>query len=363
MFLFFNSIQNYKYCIVKKPSNFPLLNIGSDLDIIVEDIDLFEERFYNYFGNIISLKIEKTYRGLGKIHFDIFENKKLLIRFDVHFHKHESGIVKLKNNFYDEIFNNTQDFEYDFEGVNYKLKVPELKFEILIRIIEISTHPEKIHHRLFLKENLKAVNIYRQFIDSYIDVDITKLLKSNYFLIKRKNFKFKIKKRLRLYFLHNKLLETILLRSLDFTRENETIIDIGWMKVKASSSIIVPIDKIKVNLKNSTKIVKSKIEDTPHFKFIYSYKNNLNTNKNVYQDYLIRNFTEINSENIKDYVDNFISLYNIYEKTPGIFELVVFRDKDLFLKNYPTLLDGVHRLSIMKTFDQKSVKCYINDVM
>ena len=39
------------------------------------------------------------------------------------------------------------------------------------------------------------------------------------------------------------------------------IIDIGWMKVLTTSSIIIPIDKIRVNLKDSTEIVKSKIED------------------------------------------------------------------------------------------------------
>ena len=121
--LFFNSIKNEKYCIIKKPSNFPYLLIGSDLDIIVENIDLFEERFNDYFENIKSFNTKKTARGLGKIHFDIYHNNNLLIRFDVYFHKHETGIVKLKNNFYENIFNNTLDFEYDFDDTNYKLKV------------------------------------------------------------------------------------------------------------------------------------------------------------------------------------------------------------------------------------------------
>ena len=57
--LFFNSIKNEKYCIIKKPSNFPYLLIGSDLDIIVENIDLFEERFNDYFENIKSFNTKK----------------------------------------------------------------------------------------------------------------------------------------------------------------------------------------------------------------------------------------------------------------------------------------------------------------
>ena len=360
--LFFNSIKNEKYCIIKKPSNFPYLLIGSDLDIIVENIDLFEERFNDYFENIKSFNTKKTARGLGKIHFDIYHNNNLLIRFDVYFHKHETGIVKLKNNFYENIFNNTLDFEYDFDDTNYKLKVPELKFEILIRIIEISIYPEKVHHRKFLKENLKEIETYNEFINFYVDINIANLLKSNYLVIKIKNFKFKIRKRLRLFFLYNKLFEYIFLRKLSFRRENEMIIDIGWMKVLTTSSIIIPIDKIRVNLKDSTEIVKSKIEDTPHFKFIYSHKNNIKTNKDVYQDYLIENFSEINTKNIKDYIYNFISLYESYENNPEVFNLIVYRDKDLFLKNHPTLLDGVHRLSIMKVFNQKFVKCFISDV-
>ena len=63
--LFFNSIKNEKYCIIKKPSNFPYLLIGSDLDIIVENIDLFEERFNDYWKTL-NLLIQKTARGLGK---------------------------------------------------------------------------------------------------------------------------------------------------------------------------------------------------------------------------------------------------------------------------------------------------------
>ena len=134
------------------------------------------------------------------------------------------------------------------------------------------------------------------------------------------------------------------------------------MKVLTTSSIIIPIDKIRVNLKDSTEIVKSKIEDSPHFKCIYSNKINIKTNKDVYQDYLIENFSEINTKNIKDYIYNFISLYESYENNPEVFNLIVYRDKDLFLKNHPTLLDGVHRLSIMKVFNQKFVKCFISDV-
>jgi len=359
--LFFQSLENFNYCVIKKPSNFPFLYIGSDIDIVVDDIDAFEEKFKAFFSAVNNYNILKSKIGLGKTHFDIYQDGKFLIRFDTHFHKPETINLYLKNNFYDDIFDSVVDYKFEFEKVKSKIKIPELKFEILIRIIEFSAHPEKLHHKIFLKSKLNEIKANKQFVDSYLDVNINKLLRSNYVSITLKNFTFKIKKRLKLSFLHNKLLESIFLKPLQFTRQNQKFIDIGWMKVRTSSFIIVPINKISVNLKNSTGVVKNNIEETPHFKFIMSHKYNLDTNKLDYQDYLISNFTEINSENITEYVDKFISLYESYEKTPGIYELIVYRDKNLFLKNNPTLLDGVHRLSIMKIFNQEFVKCYISD--
>ncbi len=360
--LFFNTIEKDIYCLIKKPSSFPIFQVGSDLDIVVDNIELFEEKIKKYFQNLDTLKLSKSSKGFGKVHFDILKNDNLLIRFDTYFDKPETGDIYLKKNFYDHIFNNIYDFKFFFDDESYKIKVPKLKFEILIRIIEFNLYPSKVHHKLFLKENLNEVKAHSDFINQYIDVEITKLLKSKFFINKIKNFMYKIKKRLRLFFLYNSFLESIFLKPLSFTRIEENVIDIGWMNVITSSSIIVPINKLKVNLKNSTGIEKSKIEDTPHFKFINSYKNNLNLNKDAYQDYLIRNFSEISNNNVENHTNNFIYLYEEYEKMPGIFELVVFRDKDLFLKNSPTLLDGVHRLSIMKTFDQEYVKCFISDV-
>ena len=135
----------------------------------------------------------------------------------------------------------------------------------------------------------------------------------------------------------------------------------GWSSVQVSTSITVPISDINVSIKQGEKILSSKIEDTPHFQFIKEYNNNGSAINTVYTDYLINNFDEFNENNVDEKVKSFIELNNLYKDQNINFEIIVARDKTLFFSKNSNLLDGLHRISIMKYFNVEKVKCYINN--
>ena len=71
---------------------------------------------------------------------------------------------------------------------------------------------------------------------------------------------------------------------------------------------------------------------------------------------------EYSEKEIDEKVRDFIYLNNYYKTNRKPFELIVSRDLSLYFSSGATLLDGVHRLSIMKYYQQEQVKCYINDI-
>ena len=358
---FFDSINETKYCIIKENFEFPQLKLQSDIDVIVENFELFEQLLNEYFHQFKNYSINKIEKSEWKTFFDIYIDNEFVIRLDVYFKKHPTGSLILKKNFYDDLFSQKTIKKIKFNSLEFNINTASLSYDILIRIIELYLYPFKTHHKKYLNQNIKKVKKLELFIQEYIDVDVNKVLRRNlvFFLVKKYLYKFKnlVKRK----FLFNKFIEQFFLKSLNFKYEEKKVIDIGWTKVKVSSSIKVPIETININLRTHNKLVVSNIEDSPHYQFIRGYSADKNFPRDNYKNYLLDQSKESSSKSLELKIDSFIRLYDTYQKGDAVFELIVQRNKSLYFRKSPILLDGVHRLAILLLDDVKFVKCYISD--
>ena len=358
---FFDSINETKYCIIKENFEFPQLKLQSDIDVIVENFELFEQLLNEYFHQFKNYSINKIEKSEWKTFFDIYIDNEFVIRLDVYFKKHPTGSLILKKNFYDDLFSQKTIKKIKFNSLEFNINTASLSYDILIRIIELYLYPFKTHHKKYLNQNIKEVEKLELFIQEYIDVDVNKVLQQSlvFFLIKKYLYRFKnlIKRKI----LFNKFIEKFFLKSLNFKYEKKKVIDIGWTKVKVSSSIKVPIETININLRTHNKLVVSNIENSPHYQFIRGYSADKNFPRDNYKNYLLDQSKESNSKSLELKIDSFIRLYDTYQKGDAVFELIVQRNKSLYFRKSPILLDGVHRLAILLLDDVKFVKCYISD--
>jgi len=359
---FLAQINNLNYCLIKKPILFPKIHYGSDLDFVVENKYEFMKTVMDYFDKIdVKYNYKITKKTLSNIHLDIFDDQLLVLRLDIVFNRIELGTLKVKKNILDKIFENTKDFEFKLYNKALIIKEANLNFEILIRSIEYNKFPNKKHHKRFINLHKPHLKNNSKFFNSYFDVEFIRFLKKPYFLIVIKNFFQRLKIRIKKILFTNKFFCNLLLKRKNYQIEKTRHIDMGWSTVQVSTSITVPINDINVNIKKGEKIISSKIEDTPHYHFIKKYNNNDLDFYTLYKDYLINNFDEFDKFNIDEKVKSFIELNNIYKVQNIDFEIIVSRDKTLFFSKKSNLLDGLHRISIMKYFNVHEVKCYINN--
>jgi len=359
---FLEQIKNLKYCLIKKPILFPKIYYGSDLDFVVENKSEFMKIVIDYFEKIdskYSFKITK--KTFSNIHFDIFEDRLLVLRLDIVFNRIDPGTLRVKKNILDNIFKETKVLDFKLNNKVLNIKLPSLNFELLVRSIEYSKFPNKTHHKKFINLHKPHIKNNTKFFNSYFDIEITSIFSKPFFLILIKTVFQRLKTRIKKNLFTNKFFCKLLLKRKKYQIEKLQNIDMGWSSVQVSTSITVPISDINVSIKQGEKILSSKIEDTPHFQFIKEYNNNGSAINTVYTDYLINNFDEFNENNVDEKVKSFIELNNLYKDQNINFEIIVARDKTLFFSKNSNLLDGLHRISIMKYFNVEKVKCYINN--
>ena len=359
---FLEQIKILKYCLIKKPILFPKINYGSDLDFVVENKSEFMKIVIDYFEKIDSkYNFKITKKTFSNIHFDIFEDRLLVLRLDIVFNRIDPGTLRVKKNILDNILKETKVLDFKLNNKVLNIKVPSLNFELLVRSIEYSKFPNKTHHKKFINLHKPHLKNNTKFFNSYFDIEITSIFSKPFFLILIKTVFQRLKTRIKKNLFTNKFFCKLLLKRKKYQIEKLQNIDMGWSSVQVSTSITVPIGDINVSIKQGEKILSSKIEDTPHFQFIKEYNNNGSAINTVYTDYLINNFDEFNENNVDEKVKSFIELNNLYKDRNINFEIIVARDKTLFFSKKSNLLDGLHRISIMKYFNVEKVKCYINN--
>ncbi len=359
IFNFFNTLVDEQYCLVKKATNFPNLYYGDDLDIVVGNVESFKYKFIKFFSMYDEYLIETNSNKDNKLQIDLKKDNTLILKFDLQFNKYESGKFRIKKNFYADLFLILNKFVFYINNKKFEILIPINSFELLIRLLEYAKYPNKKHHKKFIVENLKSEDNFEIFLEQYVDIDINSLLKSNYYMITAKNLSNKILKRFK-NILKNSIISSFFLKKLSYKKEDKHIIDIGWTNIHVSSSVEIQASKIKVNLKHLGKLKRVRIEETPHYIFIKSVHEQ-NIYDDIYKNYLLENFEEYNEVNVEKKIQEFVALLDDYVKNKKFSPLIVDNNKNLYLNSEGSLIDGVHRLSIMNLFNKQYIKCYIKD--
>jgi hypothetical protein len=303
--------------------------------------------------------IETNSNKDNKLQIDLKKDNTLILKFDLQFNKYESGKFRIKKNFYADLFLILNKFVFYINNEKFEILIPINSFELLIRLLEYAKYPNKKHHKKFIVENLKSEDNFEIFLEQYVDIDINSLLKSNYYMITAKNLSNKILKRFK-KILKNSIISSFFLKKLSYKKEDKHIIDIGWTNIHVSSSVEIQASKIKVNLKHLGKLKRVRIEETPHYIFIKSVHEQ-NIYDDIYKNYLLENFEEYNEVNVEKKIQEFVALLDDYVKNKKFSPLIVDNNKNLYLNSEGSLIDGVHRLSIMNLFNKQYIKCYIKD--
>ena len=104
----------------------------------------------DYFEKIDSkYNFKITKKTFSNIHFDIFEDRLLVLRLDIVFNRIDPGTLRVKKNILDNIFKETKVLDFKLNNKVLNIKVPSLNFELLVRSIEYSKFPNKTHHKIY----------------------------------------------------------------------------------------------------------------------------------------------------------------------------------------------------------------------
>lgn len=180
----FETIYHYDYVLTKfdvpyMPKDFPNhYPKGKDFDIVCKDESNYQKIISNILEQVSSykeyyeIKIEtdsnkqgQNYRSRIRIEFE----KNLILLFDV--------ICKL-DNLYITSNNNELSPEFDItEGfiTNGLIKIPSRSKEILVRLLEIHTNPEKKHHIEYVLKNKHDID--SNMCDKYLKFNWRKIIK------------------------------------------------------------------------------------------------------------------------------------------------------------------------------------------
>jgi len=353
---FLNQLDQNSYCLIKKSIDFPNLKIESDLDIVVKDETIFEENLHSYFDSFENINILKIKENDINSQFDLYIDNKFYLKFDIYFEKFESKNTKLKKNFFDQIFDNPEKLKINLNNNFIVIVTPAIEFELLIRLLEYLKYPTKTHHKYFINQNINRLKNPKQFFGEYIDVDLDNNLNRNKQILITELFIKKVLQKIIKMIKKNTFIRKFALKKFNIKFINKKIIDIGWTKIVTKSFITLPIENLYVNLKNKDGLKKLPIQDSPHFLFLGNQKG-----IEKYKKYLIENFDEINNENIDFNVKKFQKLHEDLSANCNEVAIVIDLDKELLLNKKGTVIDGVHRLSILKHLGKKQVLCYIKE--
>jgi hypothetical protein len=140
-------------------------------------------------------------------------------------------------------------------------------------------------------------------------------------------------------------------------------LDIGWNEIVVSGKIIVPIDQIRARIRTEEGIILSPIEDTPHFKWIYSL---IMDNKNVegkeeYIQYLEKYEPNwIVDERLKKVVSMIGWVKSKGDCDQADCDVVLVQPRFVLgRKTHFEIYDGVHRTSIMRALCYSKIIAHV----
>jgi hypothetical protein len=149
------------YVIIRKPSNFPQYQIGTDIDILCDDLQSIITYSKNCFKD---LKVFYTLRPSNHYHIDILNsNNTLHLKLDFI----DSLSVYKKTNIPNIIFNEILNTKTNVYGV-YE---PSFEYDLLLRYFEykefIQERPNKLKHLDYIKQYPNGINIVNNLLKKY----------------------------------------------------------------------------------------------------------------------------------------------------------------------------------------------------
>ena len=171
----FDQLKQYSYVLIKKSPIFPFLNIGSDFDILVMDLDKFSNAIDKHYRSKRKFRTATVEVKKNHIQVDLFYKNKFLYKFDLYGSMYESSI-------YDKTFINAVLESKILESFIFfrpnQIYVPSKEMDILIRLFELYLFPYKKHHKKILmsykdhdlKDTLDNLNIFSKIdLSSLVD--------------------------------------------------------------------------------------------------------------------------------------------------------------------------------------------------
>lgn len=355
---FFNSQCKNNVAIIKLKSNFPKLEIESDIDMVVDDINEFTNDLIKFFTINKHYKLKKTKNLENQVHLDLYENGVFLLKFDIYFNKYESKYFILKNNYFKDLLANKIIKDLIFLDKKYQIPIPNIEFELIVRLFEYKKFPEKKHHKLFFLENYKKVEFIKETIKQYSDLNIFTTLRLPKFLIKKINIIFIFKKRFIKKIINSKKIKSLFLKKYNYKSCNSIEIDTGWSIIESKELVLLPLNKLRINIFKNKLIKSVNIVNSPHFKFLNNFYIE-NARNDIYRNYLIKSSEKFNNDNVKIYEDKFLNLFKSIKSSDADVFVIIKPTLSLFFLGRAKIIDGAHRATIMKVLDKKNIRCYL----
>jgi len=171
----FDQLKQYPYVLIKKSPIFPLINIGSDFDIFVKDLDKFSNAISEHYNSKKKFRTTTVEVKQNHIQVDLFYKNKFLYKFDLYGSMYESNLYN--KTFINAVLETKISESFNFFRLN-QIYIPSKEMDVLIRLFELYQFPHKKHHRSILmsykdhdlKEIFNNLNIHAKIdLSSLID--------------------------------------------------------------------------------------------------------------------------------------------------------------------------------------------------
>jgi len=150
----FDRIEKNIYVLVKEHYRFPFIKYGSDFDIYTIEIEKFTEYFTNFYEKKIKYNLTFNYKKPGNLQLDLFHKNNFIYKFDIYSVEYKS--VNHNKNFLPEVVKSrlTKNF---FFFRKFQIEIPNPIMDSLIRIFELHTFPNKLHHSKKLRSQSNEI--------------------------------------------------------------------------------------------------------------------------------------------------------------------------------------------------------------
>lgn len=157
---FLSSNENLNYVLLKKSSSFPQIKFGSDLDILTNDSKIFIKEFTKFAKKMMGLKLSNIIKSKSHTHIDIYYKKFHILKLDLIDTSHNLDYIKDTKNFLNNIITNQEVYTYKFLLKKYKISVPIIFDDLIIRMNELNTYPHKDQHKEFINSQNDAILLH-----------------------------------------------------------------------------------------------------------------------------------------------------------------------------------------------------------